>query len=1697
MKAKHSVWKSKLAKTMFLMTVVLVAALFLGSAVSAGLRPQETKTQNNNNNTISALNKEYPVRADGLSTLMTKVSPTQHEPFFGRGYFYAYNAYDPSGTYPEGPITFDDPGAIEFLAAGIAPNFIAGADIDADGNWYGVDYAGGIYFIDFDGTMTYIAPSIGMNGLCFDSTSGTWFGSGANSLYTVDILTGTTTLVGAHGVTNTIIGIACDKDGNMYGYDVLFTGMSSLYSISMSTGAATVIGSMGVGFLYAQDCAYDRDNSILYIAGYTQAGTSGLYTCDVDTGIVTLVGAFEGGMEVAGFAIPWLPFQYDDDIAISGIVAPATGNAGPITPVVKVKNTGLYTEYSVPIQLEIGVEQITGTVEDFEANNGSYVHAPKIPQPDAWQWGAPTSGPMAAHSGSNLWATNLAGNYPVSMWCNLVTPAFIVPSGAMFNFWHWYYFEANYDGGNVKISTDGGTTWTLITPVGAYPGTMPYNPYMVGEPAFNGQSGGWKQANFDLSAYDGELVQIMFETASDSSVSYAGWYIDDVGFTITSWVNEYTQTATISSIMPDETLEVSFPTWTPADLGMTENTNINYNAEATNLFSDMNTNNDYKAKAFTLHFGYFDDVAVADIISPVNGLAKTQTPEVLIENHGQNAESVNVQMTIGKALYTTLLEEDFAGGVPPAGWGTNYPSNWISSATNNAGGTSPEAEFSWTPSGVDEFLLWTDVIDTTGFTALGLKFKEYVNDYNGDYTLKVVTSTDGGATWSTAYSRAGGPYGPATTDVTLTAANGVGSATFQVAWDFSGDSFNINYWYIDDVWIGIIDMVDEYDETVVVDVDAGASVNAILPDWTPSDVPLAESIDYLVNVEATLNGFTPVYSYGFEEAWIPAIPPGPPVFPPAGWTVINNNADTVLWSQYSSGPYSGTYCASIGYHYPTNDDWLTTQSVMIPSEGGNFAFWWQCGSTYYAEHFQVYYSTSGNTIADFTGPNGYLIGDITYNTDTLWHQFTYAMAGPEQVWFAVYCDSADALRLSVDDFAFPDGTTEGFEGGTPGIPGHWPSFDQYVYGTTTDQWLSVTSGSSPTCTPPEGTYMAKYNSYSISSGSAEIDGTVLIDFTEATQMKFKMMHDTGYNGSADVIYPLLSADGVNFWYDGTAFYRYDGTTGWKTETMDYSFLIDYLGGPGNYYIGFYAVSAFGNNIYIDDLNVVTFSAIPDGYPADNSLGAIVTLSYEHDAGVVAITEPSGTPAKDEAYLQYDNGVYSNAFGSTTNEIYGANRFTNAEVGAYLGWTVDTIMWKHYGAEQVTGDVRIYDAGTTSAPGALLTSEPFDVTGAGWFNITLSNPVTITGNDIWLCVHAFHQTSQYPLECSAPGISLKTAFFSSDDISWYDLPGLGYDVAFEIRGHAASGGGPGDHWLPGTYPVEGIIQNLGVTYPESDIPVNAQITNDTGVVVYDETVIVAGPLAPGETATVAFPDITIPSEPSAEGDYKLTMKTVLVGDDHPNNDKKILNFIIEIPDTTPPVTTATVSGTMGQNGWYVSNVQVTLTAQDFKWPHDVDYTMYKVDNGAWTIYTTPIVVSTDGSHKVYFYSVDTAVPPNTEDEQNVSFKMDKTAPVINAFTATPENAMKTKWLLEADATDPTSGIVLVEFYADDALVGSVTQTPYTFEVTYTIAGKPHTAQCIVYDAAGNSALSPVVVSLEVNSQQQQLYPSVQLLKEKLI
>ena len=143
---------------------------------------------------------------------------------------------------------------------------------------------------------------------------------------------------------------------------------------------------------------------------------------------------------------------------------------------------------------------------------------------------------------------------------------------------------------------------------------------------------------------------------------------------------------------------------------------------------------------------------------------------------------------------------DFAGTFPPTGWTIDaHAGNWSAVSTNNAGGTAPEARFNWSPQFVGDSRLTSPTINTTGNTTVTAEFKYNLDHYGGAYTIGVATRSGGGA-WNTVWSKVN-PSGsvPATTEIVTINNSDVGAADFQICWFFSGDSYNLNYWYLDDL----------------------------------------------------------------------------------------------------------------------------------------------------------------------------------------------------------------------------------------------------------------------------------------------------------------------------------------------------------------------------------------------------------------------------------------------------------------------------------------------------------------------------------------------------------------------------------------------------------------------------------------------------------------------------------------------------------------------------------------------------------------------------------------------------------------------------------------------------------------------------------------------------------------------------------
>ena len=200
---------------------------------------------------------------------------------------------------------------------------------------------------------------------------------------------------------------------------------------------------------------------------------------------------------------------------------------GTYTVNATVQNFGSNNQIDVLVNCSI-YEGFLDYEEDFESDDGGYIAAGGL-----WEYGTPTNDPGAAHSGSYCWGTDLGGEYPSSADATLDSPEIMIPNGvnATLSYWQYYDTENYYDGGNVKVSTDSGYSWTLL---GTYQNPYPEdaassgNSGIPGEPCFSGSSGGWVEATFDLTAYAGETVMLRWHFGSDGSVTNPGWFIDDV-----------------------------------------------------------------------------------------------------------------------------------------------------------------------------------------------------------------------------------------------------------------------------------------------------------------------------------------------------------------------------------------------------------------------------------------------------------------------------------------------------------------------------------------------------------------------------------------------------------------------------------------------------------------------------------------------------------------------------------------------------------------------------------------------------------------------------------------------------------------------------------------------------------------------------------------------------------------------------------------------------------------------------------------------------------------------------------------------------------------------------------------------------------------------------------------------------------------
>ena len=156
-------------------------------------------------------------------------------------------------------------------------------------------------------------------------------------------------------------------------------------------------------------------------------------------------------------------------------------------------------------------------------------------------------GPNAWSSGQYGIGIELDGKYSNEMYTHLVSPEYSIPSSASarLTFNSWVCTEANWDGGAVSVSTDGGINWWYLPArIGDFHdqiSTANTNSPFFGEGIFDGSTiaNGCRNSSlpFQLKQYDvsnlsGSDVRFRFSFFSDQLIELDGWYIDDVGIEI-------------------------------------------------------------------------------------------------------------------------------------------------------------------------------------------------------------------------------------------------------------------------------------------------------------------------------------------------------------------------------------------------------------------------------------------------------------------------------------------------------------------------------------------------------------------------------------------------------------------------------------------------------------------------------------------------------------------------------------------------------------------------------------------------------------------------------------------------------------------------------------------------------------------------------------------------------------------------------------------------------------------------------------------------------------------------------------------------------------------------------------------------------------------------------------------------------------
>ncbi|MBW6478930.1 MAG: T9SS type A sorting domain-containing protein, partial [Bacteroidales bacterium] len=243
------------------------------------------------------------------------------------------------------------------------------------------------------------------------------------------------------------------------------------------------------------------------------------------------------------------------------------------------------------------------------------------------------------------------------------------------------------------------------------------------------------------------------------------------------------------------------------------------------------------------------------------------------------------------------------------------------------------------------------------------------------------------------------------------------------------------------------------------------------------------------------------------------------------------------------------------------------------------------------------------------------------------------------------------------------------------------------------------------------------------------------------------------------------------------------------------------------------------------------------------------LQLDKKEGTDGFHPASKANDKNNVILNYD-GANVDAIGLVAGgTFYGAARYTSQMVAPFGGYFLESVD-VYIGGVPSEITLIVWDAGTTTTPGALLHEQVFTPEGASWNTVILDEALQVSGADLWVGFMITHDAGVFVLGIDGGPANSDGNLLTQDPTEWEHLSDYGLNANWNIRARLQYDGA---QWLT-INPASGTVEEeqsqiVTVSFDATDLEpgtynANIRISNNSineQLVIVPVTLVVSEPV----------------------------------------------------------------------------------------------------------------------------------------------------------------------------------------------------------------------------------------------------------------